>query len=86
MCPHTTMRFYSNGLAIKGGPGIATPVGAVSHGVLPLVAGSTLAEPPLWARGALRWAPSLGDLIIPFIQTLPYLSHLYCYLPYNASI
>ena len=30
-------------------PGIATPVGAVSHGVLPLVAGSTRAELPLWA-------------------------------------
>ena len=36
-------------VTIKDGPGIATPVGVVSRGVLPLVAESTLAELPLWA-------------------------------------
>ena len=28
----------------------------------------------------------LGDLIIPFIQTLPFFSIFYCYFPYNATI
>ena len=40
----------------------------------------------LWARGASRWAPSWGDLIIPLFKQFRHSYNLYCYLPYDASI